>query len=110
MRFSGAQEEKWSVEQIDFASTESVLVFDRARLVVSFDAMRTGRRSDAKLAGAAFLIDDKIAISGLIHPKEAMVFHAEDGSCVKQDHKDQPYFSSWDIEVPDGDTMWRKIL
>jgi hypothetical protein len=112
IRFSkGLQGEAWTTLQIDPGSHESVLVFDDARLVVSFEpsALGTGACADAKLAGSAFLMEGKIAISGLINEQYATVFDVGDGTRVVSHHTSLPYFKSWTIEVRDG-AVWRTVF
>jgi hypothetical protein len=111
IRFSkGEQDEAWTVLTLDHATREPVLVFERARLVVSFEpnTLDAGGCTDAKLAGSAFLMEGKIAISGLVRA-EAMAFYVEDGSLARSNHPSLPYFTSWSIEIPDG-AMWRNIF
>jgi len=112
IRFSGdVPGAKWGVSQIDPEAKRSVLIFKGARVAASFEpvTMGAGRCGDAKLAGSAFLFEGKIAISGLVHPEEAALFNAEDGSSVRHHSALTTYFSSWSIEVPDG-AMWRTIF
>jgi hypothetical protein len=112
IRFSeGVQDERWTVSYLDDATPEQVLVFEGARLVVSFESstMGSGRCTEPKSAGCAFLMEGKIAISGLVRPQQARAFYVENGSYVQSHHPSLPYFTSWSIEIPDG-AMWRNIF
>jgi hypothetical protein len=107
-----AQNKKWTIQEIDHELDESILVFDEARVAVSLDPDTTGsgRSGEAKLAGSAFLIDGEIAISGLSNSGGARAYRAKDGSPLRLTNVIWPYFSSWTIEVPDGDAMWKSIF
>ena len=105
----GVHDKKWTVLQIDPATEAPVLVFDRARIAVSFEPMGAGSCNDAKLAGSVFMMEGKIALSGLLHQQRAAAFNVEDGSHIRAHHPALPYFSSWAIEVPDG-VNWRTIF
>jgi len=106
----GAGDGRWTVQLIDFESTESVYVLEGARLVVDGKTTGTGQSSDPKLAGSAFLIGGKIAISGLVDGGYGRVFNAEDGSYVRPTTDALPYFLSWKIQVPDGVAIWMDIF
>lgn len=112
IRFSkGRQDEAWTTLQIDPESHESVLIFEGARLVVSFEpsTLGAGPCTDIKLVGSAFLIEGKIAISALINEQYSTVFDVSGGSRVISADPSLPYFKSWTIEVPDG-AMWRTVF
>ena len=109
----GKQDKRWTVSpQIDPATAEPVLVFEDARFVVSFEpgTIGAGPCADFNLAGSAFLMEGKIAISGLVHPKQAVAFYVENGSPERSTNPSLPYFSSWSIQVPDDGAMWRTIF
>jgi hypothetical protein len=107
-----AQNKKWTIQQIDPGLGESILVFEGARIAVSLDPNTTGsaRSDEAKQAGSAFMIDGEIAISGLSDSGGARAYRAKDGSPLRLTNVIWPYFSSWMIEVPDGDAMWKSIF
>jgi hypothetical protein len=112
IRFSDGvpEKSKWMVSPIDPKGNLSVLVFEGARIALSIEpnTMGAGKCTDAKLSGLAFLIDGKIAISGLIGQEQAGAFDVKDGSRALS-FDSAPYFSSWSIQVPDG-AMWRNIF
>jgi hypothetical protein len=113
IRFSdGESGAKWAVLRIDPEVKRSALMFEGARIALSFkrDTLGAGRCGDPQFAGSAFLANGEIAISGTIDPRDALLFRALDGSCVRIHDQILPYFSSWSIEVPDGPLHWRTLF
>ena len=92
IRFSKGADEISTVSYIhDIPEFEQALVFDGARLVVSFEAgtMGSGSYTDRKSAGYAFLKNGKIAISGLVNSEQAKAFYIKDGSHAGFDPKSE---------------------